>query len=99
MSANHHAPGARALVASHVEIDDPRPSKAVGWLEGAGYQVDVLSRGDAHPRQTGRFFRMGFPPLLVRLASYAFLPSRWRFAFMIDRAIPAQTIPASDQKY
>lgn len=89
----------RALVASHVPVTDSRPSKQIRWLEAAGYRVDVLSRGEQHPEATGRFFRIGFPPFLLRLTAYALLPHRARFRFMIDSRIPSGVIPAPDAKY
>jgi len=89
----------RALVASHVPVTDSRPSKQIRWLEDAGYRVDVLSREHAHPAATGRHFEIGFPPFITRLAAYAFLPNRARFRYMIESQIPAEVIPAADEKY
>ncbi len=89
----------RALVASHVPVSDSRPSKQIKWLEDAGYRVDVLSRGDAHPTARGRHFPIGFPPLPLRMAAYALLPNRARFRYMIDSRIPADVMPAPDAKY
>ncbi len=89
----------RALVASHVPVSDSRPSKQIRWLESAGFEVDVLTRGQGHPSATGRFFEIGFPPLVARLAAYALLPNRQRFRFMIDSQIPSAVIPSPDAKY
>lgn len=80
-------------------MTDSRPSKQIRWLESAGYQVDVLSRGDAHPAATGRHVAIGFPPLVARMAAYALLPDRARFRFMIDSQIPADLVPQADAKY
>lgn len=89
----------RALVASHVPVSDSRPSKQIRWLESAGFRVDVLSRGDAHPAATGRHITIGFPPLPARMAAYALLPDRARFRFMIDSQIPADAVPDPSNKY
>jgi glycosyltransferase involved in cell wall biosynthesis len=89
----------RALVASHVPVSDSRPSKQIRWLEAAGYQVDVLSRGPAHPAATGRHFEIGFPPLPLRMAAYGLLPDRARFRFMIDSRIPADLLGSAGDGY
>jgi glycosyltransferase involved in cell wall biosynthesis len=78
---------------------DPRVSNQVGWLEQRGYRVDVLSRGGAHPDASGRHFRIGFPPLLVRLAAYLLLPNQARFWFMVASRIPAELRSRRNQPY
>ena len=67
---------------------DARVTNQIRWLESAGYQVDVLSRGPEHPDATGRRFQIAYPPLWLRLAIYAFLPLRARFRRLIERYLP-----------
>ncbi|WP_168626437.1 glycosyltransferase [Cryobacterium sp. BB307] len=67
---------------------DARVTKQIGWLESAGYRVDVLSRGPEAPGATGRFLRIGYPNLLVRLAIYVFLSPRARFHRLVGRRLP-----------
>jgi len=63
-------------------------TKQIRWLEAAGYRVDVLSRGPEHPDATGRALRIGYPPLLARLAVYALFPPRARFRSLIEKRLP-----------
>jgi len=67
---------------------DARVTKQIRWLEAAGYNVDVLSRGPEHPDASGEFFTIReVEARLIRIA-YAFLPSRLRFNLTVGRYVP-----------
>src|SRR4051812_43826383 len=76
---------------------DARVSNQIRWLEGAGYRVDVLSRGPEHPDATGRGYTIGYPPLWQRLAIYVFLPLRSRFRRLVERHLPVREL--AGEKY
>jgi hypothetical protein len=81
--------GKAALVVCYSPVrNDARVSKQIRWLESAGYRVDVLSRGPDHDEASGRRFRIGFPPLPLRLLSYAVMPSALRFRTVVARHLP-----------
>jgi Glycosyltransferase Family 4 len=67
---------------------DARVSNQIRWLEAAGYSVDILSRGPDHPDATGQRFRIGYPPLWLRLMAYAILRRRARFRRLVERYLP-----------
>lgn len=72
---------------------DARVSKQIGWLEAAGYRVDILSRGPEHELATGLKVTIGDPPVrLIRLGIYLFLPSRFRFRFYVEKEIPTEEL-------
>lgn len=88
----------RALVVSYSPVArDARVTKQIGWLESAGYRVDILSRAPETPIATGRHLRIGYPNLLVRLAIYALLPPRARFSRLMGRQLPIPEL--SGHKY
>jgi hypothetical protein len=60
----------------------------IRWLEGAGFTVDVLSRGPEHPVATGKQFRIGYPSFAARVAMHLFLTPRARFRRIIDKHMP-----------
>lgn len=100
MPTRRSSNGLRALVMSYAEgARDPRVSNQIRWLEQGGYRVDVLSRGNAHPDASGRHFRIGFPPLPVRLAVYLLFPNRARFRFMVGRRIPHDVLSPQNVPY
>ncbi len=76
---------------------DARVTKQIRWLEAAGFRVDILSQGPEHPDATGRAFRIGYPPLWLRLVIYALLPPRARFRWLVGRYVPTSEL--SGQKY
>ena len=77
---------------------DARVTKQIRWLEGAGYTVDILSRGPEHPDATGLKFTIGDPPVrMVRLGIYLLLPQRFRFNFYFEKEIPAEVL--AQQEY
>ncbi len=80
-------------------MTDSRPSKHVKWLEAAGYQVDVLASGAAHPTATGRHSRISVPSLPLRLGAYSFLPHRARFRYLVGSRVPPDLIPDPHSKY
>jgi glycosyltransferase involved in cell wall biosynthesis len=67
---------------------DARVTNQIRWFEAAGYRVDILSREPEHPDATGRRFRIGYPPLWVRLIVYFFLRRRARFRSIVGRHLP-----------
>lgn len=76
---------------------DARVSNQIRWLEGAGYRVDILSRGPEHPDATGRQFRIGHPSHRIQLIIHALLPPKWRFRGVVEKYIPESEL--SGQKY
>lgn len=76
---------------------DARVTKQIRWLEGAGFRVDVLSRGPEHPDATGRAFAIGEPTSRARLIFNALLPWPLRFRAGIERYLPKEAL--SGQKY
>ena len=76
---------------------DARVSNQIRWLESAGYRVDVLSRGPEHPDASGRGFRIGYPALWVRLATYLLLTPKGRFRGMVANRLPLAEL--SREKY
>jgi hypothetical protein len=79
----------QALIMSFSPVgSDARVSNQIRWLEGAGYRVDLLSRGPEHPDATGRRFTIGYPPLWLRLVIYVFLRRRARFRRLVERYLP-----------
>lgn len=79
----------RALIVSYSPVGrDARVSNQVRWLEGAGYTVDILSRGPEHPDATGRVFRIGYPPLWLRLVIYVLFRRGSRFRRLVQRYLP-----------
>jgi Glycosyltransferase Family 4 len=76
---------------------DARVSNQIHWLEGAGYQVDVLSRGPDHPYATGSAFRIGYPPLWRRLLIYVLFRRRARFRRLVERYLPIREL--TGQRY
>lgn len=88
----------KALVISYSPVgNDARVSKQIRWLESAGYRVDVLSRGPEHAEASGHSFRIGFPPLPVRLLSYILLPPAARFRAVVARFLPLAEL--ADRRY
>lgn len=84
-----NAPTKRALVMCYTPVgSDARVSNQIRWLESAGYRVDILSRGPKHAAATGKQFRIGYPPLALRLAMYVFLPLRARFYWLVEKHLP-----------
>ena len=67
---------------------DARVTKQIRWLQGAGYTVDILSRGPEHPDARGRFFTIGEVQARLARIAYAFLPSPMRFNRTVGRFIP-----------
>lgn len=87
-----------ALVACYSPVgSDARVSNQIRWLKSAGYRVDVLSTGPAHPDASGRQFRIARPPLWRRLALYLFAPLRVRYARLIRRGVPLNEV--LEQRY
>ena len=76
---------------------DARVTKEIRWLEDAGYQVDVLSRGPEHPDASGRTFRIGDPQHRFQVALYALMPPRMRFNWLFERELPKTELQG--QKY
>jgi len=91
-------PSRRALVICYSAVgSDARVSNQIRWLEGAGYRVDILSRGPEHPDATGRGFTIGGITSRIGLIFHAFLPPRARFRGTVERFIP--TVELAGQKY
>lgn len=89
MSNQHAERLKRALVTCYSEIgNDARVGKQIRWLEAAGYQVDVLSRGPEHPDASGRGFTIGHPGKRLKLILLAFLPPKARFRRTVEKYIP-----------
>lgn len=87
-----------ALIMCYSSVgSDARVSNQIRWLEGAGYQVDILSRGPEHPDATGRQFRISYPAHRLQLIIHAFLPPRWRFRGVVEKYLPKADL--SGQKY
>lgn len=84
----------RALIMCYSSVEsDARVSNQIRWLEGAGYVVDILSRGPHHPDATGLEFTIGDPPIhLIRLGVYVILPPRFRFRFYVEKEIPTEEV-------
>jgi hypothetical protein len=76
---------------------DARITKQVRWLEAAGYQVDILSRGPEHPDATGRGFTIGELTERLPLIFHAFLPFPLRFRGTVEKFVP--TAELEGQKY
>jgi len=76
---------------------DARVTNQIRWLEAVGYRVDVLSRGPENPAATGRQFRIGYPPLLLRVLIHVFVPPRARFRWLIGKRLP--TAQLAGQKF
>lgn len=88
----------RALVICYSGVGrDARVSNEIRWLESAGYQVDILSRGPEHPAASGRGFRIGEPTQRLHLLVNALLPPRLRFRQGVEKWIPTDEL--SDEKY
>lgn len=78
-----------ALVACYAAVgSDARVTKQIRWLEAAGFSVDVLSRGPAHPDASGLGFIIGGPISWLSRAAHALLPPRMRFRWMVSRHVP-----------
>jgi glycosyltransferase involved in cell wall biosynthesis len=98
VSSEPTEPSKRALVMCYSAVgSDARVTKQIRWLEAAGFRVDILSQGPEHPDATGRGFRIGYPPLWLRLVIYALLPPRARFRWLVGRYLPTSEL--SGQKY
>ena len=79
----------RALVMCYSAVgNDARVSNQIRWLEGAGYTVDILSRGPEHPEATGRRFTIGEETRRFKLIMYALMPPRARFRRTVERYLP-----------
>jgi len=72
-------------------------SNQIRWLEGAGYRVDILSRGPEHPDATGRRFKIGEITSRMSLIFHALLPPRARFRGTVEKFIP--TAELAGQEY
>ncbi|MGV3712642.1 MAG: glycosyltransferase family 4 protein [Pseudolysinimonas sp.] len=82
-----------ALVMCHSPVgSDARVSNQIRWLEGAGYRVDVLSRGPEHADASGEVFRIGAAPFWRRLLIHTFLPPRARFRPLVGRFVPRERL-------
>jgi glycosyltransferase involved in cell wall biosynthesis len=96
MPQSPESPGAvskRALVICYSGVGrDARVSNEIRWLEAAGYQVDILSRGPEHPDASGRGFRIGETNVWLRLVTYALLPPRMRFRKGVEEWIPTEEL-------
>ena len=68
--------------------NDARVTKQIRWLEGAGYRVDILSRGPDHPDATGRALRIGEPTKRWQYIFYTLLPWRARFRGIVEKYLP-----------
>lgn len=80
----------RALVMCYSSVgSDARVSNQIRWLEGAGYTVDILSRGPEHPDATGKRFTIGHPSSRLNLIFHAFLPPRARFNGVVGKYMPS----------
>jgi len=89
----HTEPAKRALVVCYTAVArDARVSKQIRWLEGAGYQVDVLSRGPEHPDATGRRFLIGYPGLVRRLLTYLLPSYPARFRLLVEKYLPLDVL-------
>ena len=87
-----------ALVICYSAVtNDARVSNQIRWLEAAGYRVDILSQGPRHSDATGKGFRIGCQPLIVRVLAHTFLTPRARFRWLIGKKFPAEQL--SGQKY
>lgn len=88
----------RALVICYSPIrNDARVTKQIRWLEGAGYTVDVLSRGPEHPDATGRAFTITEETKRLKLIAFAFLPPKLRFKLTVARHMPDAEL--ADQRW
>lgn len=76
---------------------DARVSNQIRWLEGAGYRVDVLSRGPEHPDATGRRFTIGEPSRRLELIIHALMPPRARFRGVFEKYLPKDEL--AGQRY
>ncbi|UYN82578.1 MAG: glycosyltransferase [Microcella sp.] len=89
MSGQPIQPSKRALVICYSPIaSDGRVTNQIRWLEGAGYTVDVLSRGPEHPNASGKQFHIGYPSFVTRVAMHLFLTHRARFRRLISKHMP-----------
>jgi len=92
------SPTKRALVMCYSSVgSDARVSNQIRWLEGAGYRVDILSRGPEHPDATGRTFTIRESTRRLYLIAHVFMPARARFRGVVERYIPVSEL--SGQKY
>ena len=76
---------------------DARVSNQIRWLEGAGYTVDILSRGPEHPDATGLRFTIGELTQRSKLIFWALTPPPIRFRNTVERFLPLHELEG--QKY
>ena len=90
-------PTKRALVICYSPVgSDARVSNQIRWLEGAGYRVDILSRGPEHPDATGRGFRIGELSRRLALIFHAFLWPRARFRGTVEKFLPTSELAGQE---